>query len=186
MIRTEEISMGSDDGQSDSERRLAEERRSGTDTRSELEKRLIGERRSGGDRRQDQGERPVVAQPTDAQLALFARRLRRALRNEKGRESSASRAARMISLFIPRCSRRWNGSKASLARQPRRSRSPQLLATSFCEKPRPAVIFERLRSRRWRRGKRTVVNGIDRGVGARGALATFHLRSDERLPPTRT
>ena len=79
--------MGSDDGQSDSERRVAGERRSGTDTRSELEKRLIGERRSGGERRQDQGERPVVAQPPDAQLALFARRMRRALRHEKSRES---------------------------------------------------------------------------------------------------
>ena len=78
--------MGSDDSHSDSERRAAGERRSGADTRSELEKRRIGERRSGVDRREEQGERTAVAQPPDAQLALFARRLRRALRHEKGRE----------------------------------------------------------------------------------------------------
>jgi hypothetical protein len=75
-----------DDNSSDPKRRLAGERRSGTDTRSELEKRLIGERRLGADRREGQSERPVVAQPPDAQLALFARRLRRALRNEKSRD----------------------------------------------------------------------------------------------------
>ena len=79
--------MVSDDGHSDSERRVAGDRRSGTDTRSELEKRLIGERRSGLDRRaEEQNERKSVVQPPDAQLALFARRLRRALRHEKGRE----------------------------------------------------------------------------------------------------
>ena len=79
--------MGSDDGHSDSEKRAAGERRSGTDTRSELEKRLLGERRSGVDRRADEKvERAAVAQPPDVQLALFARRLRRALRSEKGRD----------------------------------------------------------------------------------------------------
>ena len=78
--------MGSDDNHSDSERRVGD-RRSGTDTRSELEKRLIGERRSGADRRTESHVAPTgVAQPSDAQLALFARRLRRALRSEKGRE----------------------------------------------------------------------------------------------------
>jgi hypothetical protein len=80
--------MGSDDGHSDSEQRVARERRSGVDTRSELEKRLTGERRSGVDRRAEgHGARTAVVQPTDAQLALFARRLRRALRNEKDRDS---------------------------------------------------------------------------------------------------
>jgi hypothetical protein len=79
--------MGSDDNHSDSERRVAGDRRSGIDTRSELEKRLIGERRSGADRRTESHVAPTgVAQPSDAQLALFARRLRRALRSEKGRE----------------------------------------------------------------------------------------------------
>lgn len=79
--------MGSDDGHSDSKRRAVGERRSGTDTRSELEKRLLGERRSGVDRRADEhAERTAVARPPDVQLALFARRLRRALRSEKGRD----------------------------------------------------------------------------------------------------
>jgi hypothetical protein len=79
--------MGSEDGHSDSERRIAGDRRSGTDTRSELEKRLTGERRSGSDRRSESHVAATgVAQPSDAQLALFARRLRRALRSEKGRE----------------------------------------------------------------------------------------------------
>jgi hypothetical protein len=74
--------MGSEDG-----RRVVGDRRSGTDTRSELEKRQIGERRSGLDRRaEEQNERKPVAQPPDAQLALFARRLRRALRSEKARD----------------------------------------------------------------------------------------------------
>jgi hypothetical protein len=80
--------MGSDDGHSDSEKRVAGDRRSGTDTRSELEKRLVGERRSGIDRRVEvQAARATVAQPPEAQLALFARRVRRALRDEKGRDA---------------------------------------------------------------------------------------------------
>jgi hypothetical protein len=71
----------------DPERRIAEDRRSGADTRSEVEKKLIGERRSGVDRRAD--SRPaqrVAAKPSHGQLALFARRLRRALRSDKGRD----------------------------------------------------------------------------------------------------
>ena len=80
--------MGSDNGRSDLEQRVVGDRRSGTDTRPELEKRLVGERRSGVDRRaEEQAERKAVAQPADAQLALFARRLRRAIRSEKGRDS---------------------------------------------------------------------------------------------------
>lgn len=76
-----------DDNSSDPQRRVAIERRSGTDTRSELERQLIGERRSGVDRRADsRPEQTSVTQPSEAQLALFARRLRRALRNEKGRD----------------------------------------------------------------------------------------------------
>jgi hypothetical protein len=75
--------MGGDDN--NSERRFAGERRSGIDTRPELERQLVGERRSGADRREGQGA-SAVAKPSEAQLALFARRLRRALRDEKGRE----------------------------------------------------------------------------------------------------
>jgi phosphoenolpyruvate carboxylase len=59
------------------------ERRSGIDTRPEGEKRLVGERRSGIDRRT--GREPVKPMPTDEQLMLFARRLRRTMRDEKGR-----------------------------------------------------------------------------------------------------
>ena len=80
--------MAGDDNYSDFERRVAGgERRSGTDTRSEPEKKLIGERRSGLDRRSDgRTEQAGAARPSDVQLALFARRLRRALRSEKGRD----------------------------------------------------------------------------------------------------
>ena len=56
------------------------ERRSGIDTRSEAEKQLIEERRSRGDRRA-----PCASQPSNDQLALFARRIRRVMRDEKGR-----------------------------------------------------------------------------------------------------
>ena len=59
------------------------DRRSGIDTRSEAEKQLVGERRLGIDRRS--GCEPAKVMPSREQLALFARRLRRALRDEKGR-----------------------------------------------------------------------------------------------------
>jgi hypothetical protein len=61
---------------------ILRERRSGIDTRSEAEKQLVGERRSGVDRRS--GE-PAKVMPSTEQLALFARRLRRVMRDEKGR-----------------------------------------------------------------------------------------------------
>jgi len=53
------------------------ERRSGIDTRSEAQKQLIGERRAGNESRTDM--------PSAEQLSLFARRLKRALRDEKCR-----------------------------------------------------------------------------------------------------
>jgi hypothetical protein len=59
------------------------DRRSGIDTRSEAEKQLMGERRSGIDRRAV--DRPAPATPSNEQLALFARRLRRIMRDEKSR-----------------------------------------------------------------------------------------------------
>ena len=62
---------------------IGQERRSGIDTRSESEKQSIGERRSGIDRRT--GREPVKTMPSDEQLMLFARRLRRTMRDEKGR-----------------------------------------------------------------------------------------------------
>ena len=82
--------MSSDDTKPKFGRRATVERRSGLDTRSELEKQQMGERRSGIDRRAESGASTAaqgnVARPTDAQLALFARRLRRALRGEKSRD----------------------------------------------------------------------------------------------------
>ena len=56
------------------------DRRSGIDSRSEAERRLIGERRSGVDRRTLD-----ASQPSNDQLALFARRIRRVMRDERGR-----------------------------------------------------------------------------------------------------
>jgi hypothetical protein len=61
---------------------IIQERRSGTDTRPEAEKRLVGERRSGMDRRTvDAG----LSMPPTEQLALFARRLRRTMRDQSSR-----------------------------------------------------------------------------------------------------
>jgi hypothetical protein len=65
----------------DDDKRAGLERRSGADNRSEEEKRLIGERRSRIDRRSEK----AVEQPSNEQLALFAKRVRRAIRDEKSR-----------------------------------------------------------------------------------------------------
>ncbi|MFO1107549.1 MAG: hypothetical protein U1E61_00040 [Bradyrhizobium sp.] len=62
---------------------MIDDRRSGIDTRSEAEKQLVGERRSGIDRRVI--DRPAPTTPSSEHLALFARRLRRIMRDEKGR-----------------------------------------------------------------------------------------------------
>src|ERR1700742_3069642 len=56
------------------------DRRSGIDSRSDAEKHLVGERRSGVDRRA-----PRSPSPSGDQLALFARRIRRVMREESGR-----------------------------------------------------------------------------------------------------
>jgi hypothetical protein len=73
------------DFRSDAHNRTVEDRRSGIDTRPESEKMLIGERRSGKDRRSEQRTIPDL-RPSNQQLALFARRLRRALGSERARE----------------------------------------------------------------------------------------------------
>lgn len=60
------------------------DRRSSIDTRSDHEKQQLGERRSGVDRRTT----PRTAEqavPTAEQLALFGRRLTRAIRDERSR-----------------------------------------------------------------------------------------------------
>ena len=67
--------------QPDAERRGAVERRSGVDTRSGEEKRLTGDRRSRIDRRASR----AIEQPSKEQLALFAKRVRRAIRDEGAR-----------------------------------------------------------------------------------------------------
>jgi hypothetical protein len=75
------------------------DRRSGIDTRSEAEKELIGERRSGIDRRAV--ERPAPAAPSNEQLALFARRLRRIMRDEKSRTHLGVASAEQEFTFFP-------------------------------------------------------------------------------------
>ena len=65
-------------------RRSATERRSGLDTRSEAERQLIGERRSGIDRRSSDAGK-AREQPSHDQLSLFVKRVRRAMRDERGR-----------------------------------------------------------------------------------------------------
>jgi len=70
---------------SDAHSRTVEDRRSGIDKRSEAEKLLVGERRSGKDRRSEKRTIPDL-RPSNQQLALFARRLRRAFGSERARE----------------------------------------------------------------------------------------------------
>ena len=65
----------------DAARRVRVDRRSRVDTRSEEEKRLMGDRRSQIDRRAGRASQ----QPSDEQLALFAKRVRRAIRDEGSR-----------------------------------------------------------------------------------------------------
>ena len=65
----------------DAKRRVRVDRRSGVDTRSEEEKRLMGDRRSQIDRRASRASQ----QPSNEQLALFAKRVRRAIRDEGSR-----------------------------------------------------------------------------------------------------
>src|SRR5690242_14414641 len=62
---------------------ILEEKRSGIDTRSDAERLLIGERRSGLDRRA--GGEPRTDFPSSEHLALFTRRLKRTVRDPKGR-----------------------------------------------------------------------------------------------------
>jgi hypothetical protein len=65
----------------DVQRRAGVERRSRVDTRPEEERRLVGERRSQIDRRVSGS----THQPSKEQLALFAKRVRRAMREERAR-----------------------------------------------------------------------------------------------------
>ena len=72
-----------DENERSSEDRPARvDRRAGRETRSDEEKQRVGERRTQPDRRSG----PVSQRPSNEQLVLFARRLRRATDNEKSRE----------------------------------------------------------------------------------------------------
>jgi hypothetical protein len=77
--------MDSDPMRLKSSRRIGGDRRSGADTRSASEKQLLGERRAGLDRRREQTAVQSIARPSGDQLAVFAKRLRRALASEQGR-----------------------------------------------------------------------------------------------------
>ena len=65
----------------DADKRLGPERRSETDTRSEAERRLTGERRSRVERRSG----GLSERPSNDQLSLFAKRVRRAIRDKNSR-----------------------------------------------------------------------------------------------------
>ena len=65
------------------ERRETKDKRSGRDTRSEAEQQLVGERRS--QIRRSNHDRRASEQPPKDQLSLFAKRVRRAMRDEKSR-----------------------------------------------------------------------------------------------------
>src|SRR5450631_379610 len=67
----------------EAEKRVTRDRRSGRDTRSEAEKQLVGERRS--QIRRSNYKRRASEQPPKDQLSLFAKRIRRAMRDEKSR-----------------------------------------------------------------------------------------------------
>ena len=75
------------------------DRRSGIDSRSEAEKALMGERRSGIDRRAV--ERPAPTAPSNEQLALFARRVRRIMRDERSRTHLGVASAEQEFAFFP-------------------------------------------------------------------------------------
>ena len=66
------------------ERRVTQDRRSGPDRRSEAERQMVGERRSQIVRRAGQNK-VVSQQPSPDQLSLFAKRVKRAMRDEKSR-----------------------------------------------------------------------------------------------------
>ena len=66
------------------DRRATKDRRSGSDTRSDAEKQKAGERRSQILRQSGQNEAPS-SQPSKDQLSLFAKRVKRAMRDEKSR-----------------------------------------------------------------------------------------------------
>lgn len=92
----------------DLQKRVGVERRSRVDTRPEEERQLLGERRSQIDRRMSRSPQ----QPSNEQLALFAKRVRRAIRDEGARHNSVHPRPRAISGAIPTYFGHWSGLKA--------------------------------------------------------------------------
>jgi hypothetical protein len=90
-------------------RRDTKDRRSGRDTRSEPEKQTVGERRSQIDRRSNHNTR-ASNQPSKEQLSLFAKRVRRAMRDEKSRHFFGVAAGKMILAAMPTSFDHLNGS----------------------------------------------------------------------------
>lgn len=78
---------------------IIRDRRSGIDTRSEAEKQLMGERRSNVDRHAV--DRTAPAAPPKEQLALFVRRLKRTMRDEKSRSHLGVANAEQEFAFYP-------------------------------------------------------------------------------------
>lgn len=66
------------------DRRVTRDRRSGSDTRSEADRQIVGERRSQIVRRFNQNG-GAGRQPSADQFSLFAKRVKRAMRDEKSR-----------------------------------------------------------------------------------------------------
>ena len=101
--------MADDETKFDTDRRIRVERRSGADTRSEDEKRLTGERRSQIDRRTGRASE----QPSNDQLALFAKRSGAPSETRAAATFSVFPPAKMISGAIPTSFARWTGLKVS-------------------------------------------------------------------------
>jgi hypothetical protein len=73
--------MADGEAKSGADKGIGIERRSGTDARSEAERRPTGDRRS----RIERWAGRVSEQPSNDQLSLFAKRVRRAIRGENSR-----------------------------------------------------------------------------------------------------
>jgi hypothetical protein len=106
------------------------ERRSEIDSRSESEKQIAGERRPDIERRSRLASKGVM--PSNEQLALFARRLKRAMRDEKGRPFLALHLAKTSSHFTQKSFVSSIGLSTPQAQKQNRGRNQQ---NQRCERP---------------------------------------------------
>jgi hypothetical protein len=104
------------------DRRRTQDRRSGADTRSEAEKLVSGERRLQIDRRSSTTQR--AEQPSNEQLALFARRLKRAMTDEKGRHFFGVAAGEYDFKFYPDVLRATEWIESLVAVNPTQPKDP--------------------------------------------------------------